>query len=156
MKEGKFHSYPRVKTICPYCGMINDRPSNLEYIKCCGCPETYLIPKKCRELVHKNENCPLVAHRIACDECGYPMSEARYLSVDHYKSGDCTDKIGDEQVEKPELKLSGEDGNAFFILGKAQRVARENGLDWDAIKKEATSDDYDHLLRTMMEHFEVV
>ena len=56
---------------------------------------------------------------------------------------------------KPTLKLTGTDGNAFSILGKASRVAREHGLDFDKIRDEATSGDYDHLLRTMMKHFEV-
>jgi len=56
---------------------------------------------------------------------------------------------------RPKLKIIGKDGNAFFILGTAQRVARENDMDWDSIYKEATSDDYNHLLRTMMKHFEV-
>lgn len=57
---------------------------------------------------------------------------------------------------KPELKLTGVDGNAFVILGKARRVALANGLDWEAIRTEAESADYDHLLQTMMKHFEVV
>lgn len=58
-------------------------------------------------------------------------------------------------MEKPVLKIVGTDGNAFALLGKARRVARENDMDWDAIKKEAMSGDYDHLLQTLMEHFEV-
>lgn len=56
---------------------------------------------------------------------------------------------------KPTLEILGEDGNAFAILGKAKRVAEKHGLDWEAIKKEATSGDYDHLLQVMMRHFEV-
>jgi len=56
---------------------------------------------------------------------------------------------------KPELELLGNDGNAFFILGKAQRVARKNNMDWDKIQAEATNGDYDHLLQTMMKYFEV-
>ena len=56
---------------------------------------------------------------------------------------------------KPRLQLSGEDGNAFFILGKARRVAKENNLDWDTIYAEATQGDYDHLLQTMAKYFEV-
>ena len=56
---------------------------------------------------------------------------------------------------KPELNIIGTDGNAFAILGKAKHVAAKAGLDWDAISKEAMSGDYDHLLRTMMKHFEV-
>lgn len=57
---------------------------------------------------------------------------------------------------KPELKLSGVDGNAFMLLGVAQRVAKKNKMDWDKIRTEATSGDYDHLLQTLMSHFEVV
>lgn len=56
---------------------------------------------------------------------------------------------------KPVLKILGEDGNAFAILVKASRVAEQNNMDWNAIKEEATSGDYDHLLQTMMKHFEV-
>jgi len=56
---------------------------------------------------------------------------------------------------KPKLKLSGEDGNAFFILGRARKIANENNLDWNEIKTEATNGDYDHLLQTMMKHFDV-
>lgn len=59
-----------------------------------------------------------------------------------------------QEKRKPPLKLVGEDGNAFAILGRARRVAKKNGLDWEAISKEATSGNYDHLLATMMEHFD--
>ena len=57
--------------------------------------------------------------------------------------------------EKPKLKIVGEDGNAFMILGKAQRVAKANGMDWDTIREEAMNGNYDHLLQTMMKYFEV-
>ena len=58
---------------------------------------------------------------------------------------------------KPALKLVGGDGNAFFILGKAIRAAKQAG--WpqeriDAYKTEATSGDYNHLLATTMEMFD--
>jgi len=56
---------------------------------------------------------------------------------------------------KPTLNLLDQDANAFFILGKAQRVAKEYNMDWETIKKEAMSGDYDHLLQTMMKYFEV-
>lgn len=61
-----------------------------------------------------------------------------------------------ENTNKPILQLVGEDGNAFAILGKARRVARENKMDWETISKEAMSGDYDHLLQVMMEYFEVI
>lgn len=57
--------------------------------------------------------------------------------------------------EKPKLKLLGEDGNAFYILGKAMRVAKQNKMDWEKIKTEATSGNYDKLLSVMMKYFNV-
>ena len=57
--------------------------------------------------------------------------------------------------KKPTLKLLGEDGNAFAILGKASQVARQNKMDWGKISAEAMSGDYDHLLQTMMKYFDV-
>ena len=57
---------------------------------------------------------------------------------------------------KPTLKILGEDGNAFYILGKASRVAKENNMDWKAIRIDATTGDYDHLLQTMMKYFKVI
>ena len=56
---------------------------------------------------------------------------------------------------KPILKIVGNDGNAFTILGVASRVARENKMDWKTIQAEAMAGDYDHLLQTMMKYFEV-
>ena len=61
-------------------------------------------------------------------------------------------------MSKPILQLLGQDGNAFAILGKARRAAKD--ADWsDAeVKKfmdEAKSGDYDHLLQTCMKYFDV-
>lgn len=56
---------------------------------------------------------------------------------------------------KPELKLLGVNGNAFMILAQARRVALKNGMDWEAIRKEATAGDYEDLLQTLMRYFEV-
>lgn len=57
--------------------------------------------------------------------------------------------------KKPVLKIIGTNGNAFAILGKAQRVAKQNGMDWDKIRTEATSGNYDNLLGVMMKYFDV-
>lgn len=56
-------------------------------------------------------------------------------------------------MTKPKLEIS--DGNAFFILGRAQKVAKENNMDWEPIKADAISGNYDHLLAVIQEHFDV-
>lgn len=60
--------------------------------------------------------------------------------------------------ERPKLELVGQDGNAFMVLGLAKRAASEAGWDkekFDAFLQKAISGNYDHLLRTVMEHFDV-
>jgi hypothetical protein len=55
------------------------------------------------------------------------------------------------------VKLVGEDGNAFAILGRCQQAARRAGLpktEIDAFIAEATAGDYDNLLQTCMRWFE--
>ena len=57
------------------------------------------------------------------------------------------------------VKLIGEDGNAFAILGKVRQALRKAGYDGAFIEeftKEATSGDYDNLLTTVMLYVEVV
>ena len=56
------------------------------------------------------------------------------------------------------IPLVGEDGNAFAILGRVSRIARNAGLyknEIDAFQKEAMSGDYNHLLTTVMEWFSI-
>ncbi|HKZ60527.1 MAG TPA: hypothetical protein VJ547_11885 [Candidatus Thermoplasmatota archaeon] len=60
--------------------------------------------------------------------------------------------------KKPRLKLVGKDGNAFMILGLAFRALKAAGYTPEEIAKfkaQATASDYDHLLRTTMEWFDV-
>ena len=57
-----------------------------------------------------------------------------------------------------EVKLVGEDGNAFAILGRVNQALRRGGCGEDFVKAfmdEATSGDYNHLLATVMEVVEV-
>lgn len=56
---------------------------------------------------------------------------------------------------KPDLNLRDIDGNAYNLLAKARKVALANNMDWEAIETEAKAGDYDHLLQTLMHHFEV-
>ena len=56
------------------------------------------------------------------------------------------------------VKLVGQNGNAFNILAICLRAMRRAGLsqeERDAFHKEATSGNYDHLLVTCMEWFDV-
>lgn len=60
---------------------------------------------------------------------------------------------------KPELQLSGTDGNVFSIMGRATRVARKAGWDWDKIRgfqKKMMGGDYDNALQVCMEYFDVI
>ncbi len=55
------------------------------------------------------------------------------------------------------VQLTDEDGNAFGILGRVRRaIARSNHPELaDDFLTEATSGDYDHLLRTCMRYVTV-
>lgn len=56
------------------------------------------------------------------------------------------------------VQLSGEDGNAFAIIGRVRKAMRRAGLDKKAIKEftdEATSGDYDHVIGTALRFVDV-
>ncbi len=56
------------------------------------------------------------------------------------------------------VALTGQDGNAFAILGRCREAARDAGLLDDeiaAFMDEAMAGDYDHLLQTAMRWFEI-
>ena len=55
------------------------------------------------------------------------------------------------------VQLTGQDGNAFAVLSRCRKAAREAGLldsEINAFVTEATSGDYDHLLQTAMRWFD--
>lgn len=60
-------------------------------------------------------------------------------------------------VEKVEFDLVGQDGNAISLLISWKRAARNQGWDEKEIEKvieEASSSDYDNLIKTLMDHSE--
>lgn len=62
-------------------------------------------------------------------------------------------------MDKPTLKIIGEDGNVFAILGKAIHTARKAGWSQEQIekfRKEFMNGDYDHALQTCMDYFDVI
>jgi hypothetical protein len=66
----------------------------------------------------------------------------------------------DTQVKYPEVhvRLVGEDGNAFAIMGRVASALKDAGIPQAEIDKyyeESTSGDYDHLLRTATQWVQV-
>ena len=56
------------------------------------------------------------------------------------------------------VQLVGQDGNAYMVLGLCQRAAQKAGLskaEIDEFMKEAKSGDYNHLLQTCMQWFDI-
>ena len=51
------------------------------------------------------------------------------------------------------IDLTGPDGNAFVLLGKAKRLARQLGLDGNAITNEMMSGDYENLIEVFDREF---
>ena len=51
------------------------------------------------------------------------------------------------------LDLTGSDGNAFVLLGVAKRLSDKFGMDWETIKKEMMSGNYENLVEVFEEYF---
>lgn len=63
-----------------------------------------------------------------------------------------------EPKPKPKVKIVGEDGNAFAIMGRIIKALRKAGADEEYInkyKQDAMSEDYDHLLVVSMEYADI-
>ena len=58
-----------------------------------------------------------------------------------------------EQKLGIEIDLTGPDGNAFVLIGKADSLARQLGLDSKVIQSEMMKGDYEHLVKTFDKHF---
>jgi hypothetical protein len=52
-----------------------------------------------------------------------------------------------------EIDLTGPDGNAFMLIGKAGSLARQLGLDGKAIQKEMMAGDYENLIKVFDKNF---
>lgn len=64
------------------------------------------------------------------------------------------------RVKYPQVtvKIVGGDGNAYAVLGAVKREMRRHKLtdeQYEEYEKEATADDYNHLLRVTMTYFNV-
>lgn len=61
-------------------------------------------------------------------------------------------------MEKPEetgitIDLTGPQGNAFYLLGTANNLANQLGLDGGQIMREMKEGDYEHLVQTFDNYF---
>jgi hypothetical protein len=59
----------------------------------------------------------------------------------------------DPKYPDVQVQLSGEDGNAFFIIGRVRAALRRAGVEskeCDEFSNEAMSGDYDNVLQTAM------
>jgi hypothetical protein len=52
-----------------------------------------------------------------------------------------------------EIDLTGPDGNAFMLIGRASNLARQLGLDSKAIQKELMAGDYENLIKVFDKYF---
>ena len=55
--------------------------------------------------------------------------------------------------DKIEIDLTGPDGNAYALMGYANRLANQFELDPEPILADMKSGDYEHLLEVMEKHF---
>jgi hypothetical protein len=61
--------------------------------------------------------------------------------------------IRDRIASTPVIDLTGPQGNAFFLLGQAERYARDLGLDSDQIINEMKLGDYENLVQVFDRYF---
>ena len=58
-----------------------------------------------------------------------------------------------EKSQAFEIDLTGPQGNAYFLLGTAMKLARELGLPSEEILEDMKSADYEHLVEVFDKHF---
>lgn len=59
----------------------------------------------------------------------------------------------DMPIRSIEIDLTGEDGNAFALMGYAKKFARQLGVDSEEIISNMMSGDYENLLEIFEENF---
>ena len=55
--------------------------------------------------------------------------------------------------DRIEIDLRGPEGNAFALLGIAKDLCHKTGIEWEPVKNEMTSSDYEWLLQVMDHYF---
>jgi len=57
------------------------------------------------------------------------------------------------EIRKPEIDISGPEGNAFVLMGYARKYAIQLGLNAKSIGEEMRSGDYENLLKVFDKYF---
>jgi len=52
-----------------------------------------------------------------------------------------------------EIDLNGQQGNAFYLLGLANNLSKQLGLDAEQVQKEMMSSDYENLIQVFDKNF---
>ncbi len=52
-----------------------------------------------------------------------------------------------------EIDLTGPNGNAFYLIGTARKLAKQLGLDSEVIQTEMMSGNYENLVKVFDKHF---
>ena len=64
--------------------------------------------------------------------------------------------IKNPEPRKREINLLGTEGNAYFLLGTAQKWGKQLDLDVDKIIGEMESSDYENLIKVFDKHFGMI
>ena len=73
----------------------------------------------------------------------------------NFSQGGCKmiKSIDEKRDRKPEIDLTGPDGNAYVLMGMAKGWAKDLGKDWKPIQTEMMSGDYENLLAVLEREF---
>ena len=91
-----------------------------------------------------------------CVKCGESQgAEFPLLPKSGHRFGQICARCDEPSVLFPEIMvaITGEDGNAFNVLGAVMDAMRRQGVGQEAIdqfRADATAGDYDHLVQTVM------
>lgn len=58
-----------------------------------------------------------------------------------------------KEIKREVIDLTGPMGNAYYLLGRAESLAKQLELDHKAINEEMKSGDYEHLIATFDKYF---
>ena len=61
--------------------------------------------------------------------------------------------ITEKRRGKPEIDLTGPEGNAFTLMGMAKGWVKQLGKDWESIQGDMISGDYEHLIDVLEREF---